>query len=331
VREYPFELAVSAACEARFDGVVARQLGGSVANPGGRVWDTVVVEPGPTFDERAALTDRTVPPAAVEADVGPGEAVPPAAAFDCHPERRGDVVDAAVAGGYLERVRTGGQDRVRATTRYPDDWFGDLWAVENKPDLDRPGALERQLRTDVSLALADRVVLATASHVTGAHLNRIPDAVGVWRVHPEGSDRSGAAAPAGPADVEVLREPAPLPVDDPGVEVLDRHPGRVDVAVVDPAAKARVRRRVAERAYGKGWRPGAYPDCAELAPDDAALPVCAWKGRVVDPREECGPACPGHDPDPTDVDDGGARAERTDWRPDPPGPARRQSGLDRFG
>jgi len=153
---------------------------------------------------------------------------------------------------------------------------------------------------------------------SGAHLNRIPDAVGVWVVDPETGSH------------EVVREPDTLPVEEPGVEILDRGRARTDVRVAGADAKARARRRVAERAYGKGWRP-APPACARVAPDGDGLPYCPWKERVVDPGRDCGPDCGGHEPaDPPDVDRAGLRATRTPWEPDPEGRRRRQSRLDRY-
>lgn len=316
VREFDFELALCAHLE-REGRLVSRQLGGHVH--GRRVLDTVVVEPGPEFDERAAITADRIPTAAVESDVGPGRARYWKDAFDCHPDRAERAVELAVERGFFERERRGGRTYVRQTTRYPD-WIGGLLAVENKPDLGRPGDLEAQLRTDVSLALADRVVLATASYVTGAHLNRIPDAVGVWRFDPESETR------------EVVREPTPLPTDESGVELLDERPTRTDVRLVTAAEKARARRALAERAYAKGWRSFDYPACASCDPDGDGRPRCAWKGRDVLASKECGSDCDGYEAaSPPTVDGDALRADRTPWVPDPDGRRRRQSGLDRFG
>ena len=316
MREFGFELSLCARLERERDALVARQLGTGVH--GRRVMDVVLVEPGPAFAARAAITPETVPPAAIESTVGPGRARFWKDAFDCHPERAREAVEAAVEHGFFERERRGGRTYVRQTARYPEDWFGELVGVENKPDLDRPGALETQLLTDVRLALLDRVVLATASHVTGAHLNRIPDAVGVWEFDPETGSR------------EVVREPDSLAVEEPGIEVLDRGQARTDVRVASANAKTRVRRRVAERAYGKGWRP-ALPACARVDPDGDGLPYCPWKERVVDPGRDCGPDCGGHEPtDPPEADREGLRAARTPWEPDPAGRQRRQSRLDRY-
>jgi hypothetical protein len=318
VREFGFELSLCARLEHEREALVSRQLGAGVH--GRRVLDTVVVTPGPGFDRRAAITAQRIPLPAIESDVGPGRARYWKAAFDCHPDRAREVVERAVKVGFFERERENGRTYVRQTARYPDDWFESLVGIENKPDLDRPGALETQLLTDVRLALCDEVVLATASHVTGAHLNRIPEAVGIWEFDPATGER------------EVVREPSSLPTEGYGVELLDRSPARTEIEVVTPAAKACARRRLAERAYGKGWRSYDLPACGRVDPDGDGLPCCPWKGRVVRPATDCGPACGGHDPaDPTAVDRDRLRAERTPWEPDPEGRGRRQAGLDRFG
>jgi hypothetical protein len=316
MREFGFELALCVHLE-RDGRLVSRQLGGHVH--GRRVLDTVVVTPGPEFDERVALSAERIPTAAIESDVGPGQARYWKDAFDCHPDRAERAVELAVERGFFERERRGGRTYVRQTTRYPD-WVGSVTAIENKPDLGRPGDLEAQLRTDVSLALADEVVLATASYVTRAHLNRIPEEVGVWRFDPETGQR------------EVVREATELATDEPGVELLESQPGRTEIRIVSATEKVRARRRLAERAYGKGWRSFDYPGCRQCTPDDDGLPYCAWKGRPVRASDECGSDCDGYDPaEPPTVDADALRAERTPWDPDPEGRARRQSGLDRFG
>lgn len=345
--EFAFELALCAALETEERretgygaGVVARQLGASVADPGGRILDVVCVEPGPAFDDRVALTSETIPDAAIDADVGTGRArywKDAVADLDVHPEHARRVVDRAVEIGFFDRELRGGREYVRQVARYPN-WFGRLRGIENKPDLGTPGDLETQLRTDVSLALVDEAILATESYVTRTHLHRIPDAVGVWRVHRDGGRVT---------DIEVVRDPTPLATDEPGVEPLAFRPGRTDVAIVSPAAKARVRRRLAERAYGKGWRTYEFPACAACEPgrtggisDDGdgavvngvTLPHCTWKGRIVDANAECGPSCPGHEPtsEPAEVDLDAEREQRTPWIADPTGRRRHQSGLDRF-
>ena len=316
--EFQFELALCAALE-REDRVVARQLGGAVATPGARIVDVCVLEPGPGFDDRAAITADSIPPAALEAGVGPGTAVAIADAFDLPPDRARGVVDRAVDVGYLERERRNGRDLVRATARYPDDWFDRLVAIENKPDLGRPGDLRSQLRFDVALGLFEEVWLATTSHVTRAHLNRIPEAVGVRRVDPRTGDR------------RVVREAATLPAEDPGVEIGEDHGLRTDVAIVSPDAKARKRRRIAERAYGRGWRPDP-PACAHATGTADGRPYCERFDRVVDPGSDCGERCRAHRrDDPPAIDREALRETRSAWVRDPSTARRRQSGLDRFG
>jgi hypothetical protein len=314
--EYAFELALCAHLEATREWVLGRQLGASVADPGARIVDVCAVEPGPGFDRRAAITAETIPPRAIESDVGPGRAVDPSAAFDCTPGVARRAADRAVEVGFFEAERRGSRRLVRATTRYPD-WIGRLIGIENKPDLGRPGALARQVRRDAALGLFDAVVLATESYVTGAHLNRLPDAVGVWRFV-DGS-------------LTVVREPTPLDPTAPGVEPLADHPLRTDVALVSAAAKARKRRAVAERAYGKGWRPTSYPGCASMRPTPDGRPHCAAFDRVVDPASDCGESCPAFEAaEPPDRDPAALRAARTPWVADPDGLERRQTGLDRF-
>lgn len=316
--EFRFELALCAALESP-DRVVARQLGAGIENPGGRIVDVCVLTPGPTFDRRAAITADRIPDPAIEAAVGPGEAVPITEAFDLPPDRAEAVADYAAAVGYLERERRDGRPVVRATARYPADWVGSLTAVENKPDLGSPGNLAAQLRYDAALGLFDEVVLATASYVTRAHLNRIPDAVGVWRFDPDTGDR------------EVVREPTRLSPDAPGVEIRDERALRTEVALVTADAKARKRRRIAERAYGKGWRPDP-PACVHATTTADGRPYCDRFERVVDPGRDCGPTCEAFEPaDPPPTDREALRDERTAWvaAPDGAGP-RRQSGLSRF-
>ncbi len=317
--EFAFELALCARLETTTDRLVARQLGGAVADPGRRVVDVVAVSPGPGFADRAAITAASLPAPVVEGSVGAGEAVAPAAAVDCRAERRAEVVERAIERGFLERVRRDGRTLVRQTTRYPEDWFDRLVAVENKPDLGRPGGLDRQLRHDVALGLFDAVVLATASHVTGAHLNRLPDPVGVWRVDPATGAR------------EVVREPTPLAVGEPGFEPTADAPDRTDLARVEPAAKRRIRRRIAERAYGKGWRTYEPPACAHAALTGDGRPRCGHYDRVVEPATDCGSGCPAFEPGEAPALDAAAlRAARSRWVAEPAGVTGRQAGLDRF-
>ncbi|WP_224448503.1 DUF5787 family protein [Haloprofundus salilacus] len=321
MQEFGFELALCAHLEEATDSLVARQLGAAVASPGSRIVDTVLVEPGPEFDARTRITPDSIPALAIESGAGVGRATYWKDAFDCHPDVARRVADRAVDLGFFERERRGGREYVRRTTRYPENWFAHLVGIENKPDLGRPGDLERQLRTDVSLALFDEVVLATESYVTRAHLNRIPEEVGVWRFDPDSGER------------EVVRKATTLPVTGPGVELLDERPLRTDVAIVGADEKCRKRRRIAERAYGKGWRTYDLPPCARLSLTDDGRPYCEHFGRVVDPGSDCGESCAGFEagagPEKEELD--GIRAERSAWVREPSGVARRQSGLSRFG
>lgn len=316
--EFRFELALAAHLEATTDWVLGRQLGAAVATPGSRIMDLCAVRPGAKFDDRAAITSRTIPPLAIESDVGAGAAVDWRDAFDCSVDHARSVVDRAVDCGFFEVARRNGRRYVRQTTRYPD-WIDSLVGIENKPDLEKPGDLDRQLRIDIALGLFDEVILATESYVTRAHLNRLPEAVGVWRFDPESGDRT------------VVREPTPLSPDEPGIEPTETEPLRTDIEIVDSEAKARRRRRIAERAYGKGWRSYELPGCAHCAPTDDGRPYCAFYDRVVDPATDCGTACEGHEPDePPAVDLVSIREERSPWVADPEGIDRQQSGLSRF-
>ncbi|AGB38128.1 DUF5787 family protein [Natronococcus occultus] len=322
--EFAFELELCAFLEGRSDRLFARQLGAGVANPGGRVLDIVGIEPGPGFPDRAAITAESIPTAAIESRVGPGRTRYWKDAFDCHPNRARRATERAIEVGFFERERRNGREYVRQVARYPD-WYDRVLAIENKPDLGRPGDLEAQLRTDVSLGVVDEVVLATESYVTGAHRNRIPDEVGIWRVHRE----DGAVR-----EIDVLREPTPLSVAEPGIEPLESHPGRTDIAIASPAAKARTRRRLAERAYGKGWRTYGLPACERCRAADsngATVPYCEWAGRAVDAEGDCGVDCPGYVRGSAPaVDHETERDHRTDWVADPSGRRRTQTGLERF-
>ncbi|WP_336024295.1 DUF5787 family protein [Halobellus salinisoli] len=318
-QEFAFELALCSHLEATTEWVLSRQLGAAVDRSGRRIVDVVGVVPGPAFDERARITDRTIPVRAIESDVGVGEAVSRYRALRDEWGLREPVLERAVEVGFFETERQSGREFLRRTTRYPDEWFAGLVGIENKPDLGDPGALSRQLRTDVSLGLFEEVILATESHVTRAHLNRIPREVGVWRFDPETGEKN------------VIREPTSLATDEPGVELVEEGALRTDVAVVDADEKARARRRIAERAYGKGWRTYDFPACVHATATPDGRPYCSRFDCVVEPSRRCGDDCSAYEEDtPPDVDTEGLRADRTAWKRDPPGVARRQSGLDRF-
>lgn len=319
MREFAFEQRFCAHLEST-DSVVARQVGASVGSGGGhRIVDVVAIESGPEFEARATLTAETIPRPVLESDARVGEWRPVTRVFDCRPDRARDLAERAVEVGVFERARRGGHDVVRQVARYPD-WIGRVRGFENKPDLGTPGDLATQLRKDVSLGLLDEVVLVTGSYVTRAHLNRLPDEVGVWRFRPDETE-----------PVEVVREPETLDAKGWGLQVLDRHAGRTDVRPVSPAGKAAKRRALAERAYGKGWRVEP-PACANATVTGDGLPHCGHFDRVVDPGRECGAACPARDEtEPPAADLAALRDARTAWRADPEGLVRRQAGLDRFG
>jgi len=316
--EFRFEVALCDWLETHTDWLVARQLGGAVASPGSRIVDVCGLKPGPEFDQRTRITSREIPSLAIESTAGAGEAVYWREAFDCSPDHARNVIDWAVDCGFFEVERRNGRQYVRQTTRYPD-WFGGLVGIENKPDLSKPGDLDRQLRLDVSLGLFDEVILATESYVTRAHLNRLPEAVGVWRFDPDSGDRT------------VVREPTPLSTEQPGVEPGTKRPLRTDIEFVTPAEKHRKRRRIAERAYGKGWRSYEFPGCRHMEATDDGRPRCSWFDRVVDPAVACGADCEGFDSAPPPaVDVETLRDRRSPWVADPDGTSRSQSGLDQF-
>lgn len=322
MREFGFEVSLCASLEQTEPGIIARQLGSGVINPGSRILDIVHLTPGAQFQARTELTPAAVPQWVLDADLGPGRFRPAATVLDMPSDRRSQLLDQAVESGIIERRRHDGREELKLVDRYPTDWFDTIVGIENKPDLGRPGALDRQLRVDVELAVVDRIILATASHVTGAHLDRLPDPVGVWRYQPGET-------------IEVIREPTPLDTEAPGIEITAQHPGQTELAVASTEAKHTTRRRLAERAYGKGWRTYELPACENLAPTTVhgtdGLPYCQWADRIVDPAHECGPTCPGYaQADPPDVDFEAERARRTAWTPDSTRHQRKQAGLDRF-
>ena len=313
VDEFAFEQRLCAHLERTREAIIARQLGGGVTT-GNRVLDTVIVDPGPTFEERTRLTDAAIPQQVLEADIGPGR-------FRDWRALLGDgmaaerAVERAHEIGYLEMDHRGGRELVRTIDRYPVDWFDRIIAIENKPDLSSPGDLYKQLRFDASLALVDAVILATESHVTRAHRNRLPKAVGIWRFDPSVEN------------LEVVKEPSWLPVHKPGIEVLDQHPGRIDVEPINPDEKQESRRYLAERAYGKGWRTFTMPTCSNFDPADG-IPYCTHFDEVVNPATACNPSCHGHrrGPPPA-VDLDAIRDRHSPWVHDPPDVRSRQAHL----
>ncbi len=315
--EFGFELQLCAHLEATTDAIVSRQLSGAIERAN-RVLDTVLVEPGAAFEQRARLTDSTIPAMVLEADIGPGRfrdwraLLGDGMAAEQAIERAHDI-------GYLEVEYEAGRERVKAVDRYPADWFDRIIAIENKPDLETPGGLYEQLRFDATLGLVDEVILATQSYVTRAHRNRFPDEIGIWRFDPE------------TRELEVLDPPTQLASARPGFEIIEHRPGQTAVEPVDPAQKRRSRRQLAERAYGKGWRTYTLPACANIEPTEdrtPGLPNCTYFDELVNPSVTCGPSCPGHSsapPPALDLD--GIRERHSPWMRDPPDRRSRQGRL----
>ena len=96
MREFAFELRLAAHLEASRESIIARQIGASV-HAANRVMDLLLVEPGPEFDARTAITPETIPDAAIEADVGPGRARYWKDCFDRPTEYTRETVERAVA------------------------------------------------------------------------------------------------------------------------------------------------------------------------------------------------------------------------------------------
>ena len=317
--ERAFEFQLCAYLERGRSAVVARQIGASPLRDRRRIIDIISVSPGPTFEDRSQIGPAAIPEELIRAEIPSGRAVPAGRCLSIGRPYRETVLEAGVAAGYIESERRAGRTYIRRTVAYPSDWFGPILAIENKPDLNRPGALSEQLRFDLSLAVADRVVIATASSVTGAHLNRIPAAVGVWEFDP------------GVGALTVHREPDALAVDTPAMVPTDRRSDHTTLRPVSVGQKQRLRRQIAERAYGRGWRHFPLVGCAHFRLDEAAAPRCAELDRPIDPTRACGSDCPyftAASP-PTDTR-AAVRAERTPWEPDVDGFAREQSRIGEF-
>jgi len=317
--EGAFELQLCAHMERVRTAVVARQIGASPLRDRRRIIDIVSVAPGPAFEVRSQIGPAAIPEELIRAEIPTGRAVPAGQCLSIDPPYRETVLEAGAAAGYIECDRRAGRTYIRRTVAYPSDWFGPILAIENKPDLNRPGALTDQLRFDLSLAVADRVVIATASSVTGAHLNRIPAAVGVWEFEPA----AGA--------LTVHREPDALPVATPAMVPTDQQSDHTKLRPVTVEQKQRLRRQIAERAYGRGWRRFPLVGCAHFHLDDAAAPRCTELERPIDPTHTCGTHCPyfTEASPPTDIR-GQVRAQRTPWEPDVDGFAREQSRIGEF-
>ena len=205
--------------------------------------------------------------------------------------------------GILETRRNGTRIEIRRKWPYRD-WVHRVIAVENKPDLDASAArdLRPQLEYDVALALADEVWVATEQtdeRVEPALLERLPVEAGILTLDPDSLAH------------DAVWYPCSLPVDEPGTRILERPGGgshdasAAEFEYVEPEAKATMRRRIAERAYERGWR--SYvdtmrPDCRyfELRSYGGTgqfVPFCRTKGRCQT-AAECGSRCPVFEPEP---------------------------------
>ena len=277
--------------------IVSRQLGTQR-----RRWDTIVLECDPEgLAARQAFGDRTID----------GELLPvvrhapaewayyrdalPNPGYDWRYVR--EAIHRAAARGLIEKRKNGRRIEIRRKRPYPD-WVRRIVAVENKPDLDASAAaaLTDQLTHDVEAALADEVWLATTrtgDRVEPALLSEFPVEVGVLTFDFDADD--GAAVSPGDAAVDWL--PSSLET------------GSASEAF-DTTEKAQRRRRLAERAYGKGWRAFTdtmRPDCRQFELRRAGrglVPYCAAKGRCQT-EAECGSRCGSFEPEPPQWRTGG--------------------------
>ncbi|MFC7166540.1 DUF5787 family protein [Halospeciosus flavus] len=295
--EFGFELRFCAWAERAWDAhadsddfVVARQLGTR-----GRRWDTVIVESTPeALRERAALgADTLDPDLQFLAEHAPAEwawyrdALPDPG----YPWRYvRQAIHRGAARGVVEKRRNGNRIQIRRVGPYPD-WVERLVAVEHKPDLDASAArdLADQLERDVALGLADEVWLATeatGARVEPALLEEMPVEVGILVFDPVAGD------------VEVVWYPRSLDPDAPGERVRGG-----ESESVDADRKAELRARIAERAYGRGWRhyvDNVRPDCRHFhlrRADTGYVPACGAKG-CEQSESECGSSCPEFEPEP---------------------------------
>jgi hypothetical protein len=317
--EFAFELALCSHLETTTEWVISRQLGAAVVHPGRRIIDICGVIPGSSFDTRSMITDERIPERAIAGPAGVGTSVRRSDAIDGSPQTTEAAIEQALAADFFTIEHQNGQEHIRQTTRYPTGWFDQIIAIENKPDLKRPGELTRQLQVDISLGLFDAVILATKTHVTRAHLNRIPDAVGVWQFDPDTADRT------------IIKQSTKLATGTPGIELGSDQSDHTEIHPVSSEKKARARRRVAERAYGKGWRNYPLPSCAHAETQPDGRPYCAEFNCVINPAQSCDTECPAYThAEPPRCNSDGLRDERSPWHSDPPGVRHRQSGLDRF-
>ena len=266
--------------------IVSRQLGTQQ-----RRWDTIVIECDPEgLAARREFGDRTIDSDLLPvvrhapADWGYYRDALPDPGYPWRYVR--EAIHRAAARGLVEKRKNGNRIEIRRKRPYPE-WVSRIIAIENKPDLDASAAaaLSGQLEHDVETALADEVWLATGrtgDRVEPALLRQFPVEAGVLTFD------FSAGTHANAATVDWL--PSTL---DSGT----------DSERFDPAEKARRRRLIAERAYGKGWRSfteTTRPDCRwfDLARTGRGMvPVCGAKGRCQS-EAECSSRCGSFEPEP---------------------------------
>ncbi|MBP2252310.1 hypothetical protein J2754_002653 [Halarchaeum solikamskense] len=315
--EFGFELRVCAWAERHWTPadpdsrvLVARQLGTQR-----RRWDTVLVEADPAgLRARAAFG-----PDELDADLLDVVRYAPADWTyyrDALPDPGypwryvREAIHRASARGVLEERKRSNRIEIRRIAPYPD-WVRRVVAIENKPDLDASAAraLADQLERDVALGLADEVWVATRADRTRALVTEMPSAAGVLTV--EATDDAGGGRTDGrlpgatraPAiDADVAWHPRALDPDASGVRVTD-HGDPTTFEYVAPAEKRETRARIAERAYGRGWRAYAdtmRPDCRAFdlrRAGDGHVPYCHAKDREQT-AAECSGSCAEFAPEP---------------------------------
>jgi hypothetical protein len=284
--------------------IVARQFGTR-----GRRWDTLVIECDPDglrrrarFGSRRLDSDLLHVVRNAPAEWAWYQDSLPHPGYPWRYVR--EAVHRAADRNLIERRRTGNRIELRRRFAYPD-WIHQVIAIENKPDLDASAArqLTDQLHSDVALALADEVWIATREtndSVAPVMLEDLPVEAGILSVDPNRR---------GPDAVSVQRQPQTLPVSTPGTRIQERPAGgahdvsacRFEYADVD--WKAGKRREIAERAYESGWRSyidSMRSDCRHFEVDPTetvARPACRAKECHQTPRQ-CSSACGEFEPEP---------------------------------
>jgi hypothetical protein len=317
--ESQFEISLCGIIEQDAEWILARQIGAGGSDRGKRVIDICALSPGKEFIDRARISAATIPPPLLNSPVGVATAIPESDVLGGLNEWQTDCIETGLQIGFLTREFHSGQPYIRQAVSYPDCWFSKLIGIENKPDLSTPGDLTAQLEFDVSISLFDHIILATETYVTEAHLNRIPQTVGVWRFDPESNERT------------VVREPMMLDSGQAGIEITQRLNDRADIYPITADEKRRARRDIAERTYGKGWRTYDPPACQSASVTAGGQIFCDHFESLIDPSQRCGPDCPGYaEDDPPVMNPDDLRDARTPWIKNPSGVERRQSGLSEF-